>query len=654
MLTVVGGSYGFAPINTVAPVVTGTTTVGSTLTTTNGTWTGVPTPTFTYQWYRSPSTSIGGATSSTYVLVTGDVGFGIFCRVKATNSVAPSGVTADSNTTASVIGVPGAPTIGTATATGSTTATVSYTAPASNGGSVILYYTATSSPGGITGTLSTAGSGTVTVSGLSPITSYTFTVTATNAVGTGPASAASNSITTPAAYYMAIITGGTYVEDTQYPSTLVVTSDNYVMIGGNVFAATSYNYSQGLLSISPSFTLSQAKNYYAATSGKGLLFWGMAYQTSSNKLIVKATDNANDAGGASAFRTLTFSAASSLTVSSYSGARITKTSLGSAQYYSQNGVAIDSSGGVYGAGSVDVSGPCCTTLPAPSIVKKDSSGNADWGRVVSAAGTNPYNLSAVALDETNSYAWYSGSSSGNGFVWRASTSTGAMNANIGRNFTNVSNITNATGITLDSSQNVYLAYYRNNGAGPLIKIDSTVAVQWQRTLNDSASSGDVKWFSVKYSTFDGYIYASGQLYSGNYPASLVTAKFNASGTIQWQRRIILTAGPYAFVDPMASSSNLDIDADGNLYVTGDIRHSSTGKRGTFVAKLPADGSLTATGIVVGVNTYTYEASTCSVSTTTTSTTSNNTNALVTMTNGSTFSDTLSTGNTGQSISSTLI
>lgn len=195
-LAFVGNSYGSAPVNTVAPAVTGTATVGSTLTTTNGTWTGSPAPTFTYQWFRSPSTSISGATSSTYVLVIGDRGFGIFCQVRATNSVAPSGVTANSNTTATVTSVPDAPTIGTATATGATTATVAFTQPANNGGSTITSYTATSSPGGITGTLNQAGSGTITVTGLTSGTNYTFTVTATNAVGTSAASAASNSITT--------------------------------------------------------------------------------------------------------------------------------------------------------------------------------------------------------------------------------------------------------------------------------------------------------------------------------------------------------------------------------------------------------------------------------------------------------------------------
>jgi len=90
--------------------------------------------------------------------------------------------------------VPGAPTIGTAVA-GDTTADVPFTAPASNGGSTITSYTATSTPDSHTGTLSQAGSGTITVTGLSNGTDYTFTVHATNAVGNSAESAASNSVT---------------------------------------------------------------------------------------------------------------------------------------------------------------------------------------------------------------------------------------------------------------------------------------------------------------------------------------------------------------------------------------------------------------------------------------------------------------------------
>ena len=93
---------------------------------------------------------------------------------------------------------PTAPTIGTATTVSATSATVTFTAPASNGGSVITSYTATSSPGGLTGTLAGATAGTITITGLTSSTAYTFTVTATNSEGTSTASSASNSITTSA------------------------------------------------------------------------------------------------------------------------------------------------------------------------------------------------------------------------------------------------------------------------------------------------------------------------------------------------------------------------------------------------------------------------------------------------------------------------
>lgn len=87
--------------------------------------------------------------------------------------------------------VPGAPTIGTATA-GNTQTSVTFSAPGSNGGAAITGYTVTSNPGGITGT----GAGSpITVTGLTNGTAYTFSVTATNSAGTGSASAASNSVT---------------------------------------------------------------------------------------------------------------------------------------------------------------------------------------------------------------------------------------------------------------------------------------------------------------------------------------------------------------------------------------------------------------------------------------------------------------------------
>jgi hypothetical protein len=90
-----------------------------------------------------------------------------------------------------------APFIGTATTASSFSINVPFTQPIYNGGIPIIKYIATSNPGSITSTLTQSGSGTITVSGLTPEQFYTFTVTAYNAFGPSPSSCASNSIAPP-------------------------------------------------------------------------------------------------------------------------------------------------------------------------------------------------------------------------------------------------------------------------------------------------------------------------------------------------------------------------------------------------------------------------------------------------------------------------
>lgn len=84
------GVNAIPPVNTVRPAVSGTVEVGETLTGTQGTWTGTPTPTYTRQWQVSDNgtsgwTGINGATASTFVLTSAQLGKFVRHVVTASN-----------------------------------------------------------------------------------------------------------------------------------------------------------------------------------------------------------------------------------------------------------------------------------------------------------------------------------------------------------------------------------------------------------------------------------------------------------------------------------------------------------------------------------------------------------------------------------------
>jgi hypothetical protein len=177
-------------------------------------------------------------TSSTSVQVTGlqsDIAYTF--TVTATNAVGTSDASsASASITATT--VPQAPTIGTATA-GNASATVAYTAGAT-GGKAISTFTATSSPGSLTGT----GTSPITVSGLTNGTAYTFTVTATNANGTSSASAASNSVTPvlPSSYESIASSSGSGSSSVTFSNI----PNTYKMLQLRMFISDNTNTDQGV------------------------------------------------------------------------------------------------------------------------------------------------------------------------------------------------------------------------------------------------------------------------------------------------------------------------------------------------------------------------------------------------------------------------
>ncbi len=163
---------------------------------------GYPTPTFSESGPLPSGVSLDSTTGVLSGTATEGGSFPI--TITASNDVAPAGT---QTFTLKILTTPGAPT-GVAASAGNASATVTWTAP-DNGGSPITSYTVTSTPGGFT---CTSASSPCTVSGLTNGTSYSFSVTATNVVGTGAASTSSSGVTPtsngPTRGYWMVTSGG--------------------------------------------------------------------------------------------------------------------------------------------------------------------------------------------------------------------------------------------------------------------------------------------------------------------------------------------------------------------------------------------------------------------------------------------------------------
>jgi hypothetical protein len=273
------------------------------------------------------------------------------------------------------------------------------------------------------------------------------------------------------------------------------------------------------------------------------------------------------------------------------------------QYTSGNGgtascynTTTDSSGNVYWVGQSNLS---AFARPAAVIIKLNSSGVVQWGRLWSAnsnrandwfysafvdssgnvyvtggmrntATTAQYNFTTVKYNSSGTFQWYSTLQPG------------------------IPGDTSTTGISVatDSSGNVYsggvstVPSQTGSGQAYLVKYNSSGTVQWQKSFwstTGSSFSSTIKGLAIDSSA---NIYVTGDLQISTSPTNspAYVAKFDTSGTKQWETRIYSTSNS-------ATGSGLVLDSSANVYIAGQVQRAGSPYYDGFLIKFNSAGTV---------------------------------------------------------------
>lgn len=299
-------------------------------------------------------------------------------------------------------------------------------------------------------------------------------------------------------------------------------------------------------------------------------------------------------------------------------------------------VKTDSSGNVYIVGNVDSNA---------GILKLDSSGTTQWQRVLDASSGAQF--FGIHIDSSDNIYTSGLSTSGtyDNLIAKYNTSGTLQWKKVwgrtgGQDYYGLN-------LTTDSSGNVYVV---GQNPGTIVKYNSSGSLQWQKNLDsignysalysavvDSSdniyvsgtrapnnnnqppftmlvakynSSGSLQWQNYYGSSNRGYgtdlaidtsnnLYVVGLSNDAGDPYLIPILKINSSGSLQWQRKL-------GFSSKDTIANGVKLNSNGDICFAGYYVPSNTSNTKFLIGKLPSDGSLTGT-YTLGNDTFTYAA-----------------------------------------------
>lgn len=241
-------------------------------------------------------------------------------------------------------------------------------------------------------------------------------------------------------------------------------------------------------------------------------------------------------------------------------------------YFYEPTVSVDASGNVYCLGYARNT---ATSQESFYLVKHDTFGVLQWSRNLECDASNLY---ACANDTAGNIIIAGRKFTGTSDIQIALyNSSGTLQWQ--RQLTSASQ-ESCVGVTTDSSNNIYIIgdYTPSSSNILIVKYNTSGAIQWQRQLNDPITV-NLTALSIK---SDGTnIYGLGYSVSGGGVYTAYVFKYNASGTLLWQRKLQ--------VNNLFGDGQLALTSAGDVYVCGGTTTFSSGL--AYVAKYNTSGVL---------------------------------------------------------------
>jgi hypothetical protein len=230
-----------------------------------------------------------------------------------------------------------------------------------------------------------------------------------------------------------------------------------------------------------------------------------------------------------------------------------------------NGIVQDTSGNIYTVGWLTIS------VLTIALIKFNSAGVIQWQRNLTGSG-NCFGFD-IAVDSSNNV--YVNGISTNPFqdtVTAKYNSSGTLQWQ--KRLSGLSGDFRA--LSIDSSANLYSAGSANSRS-LLAKYNTSGTLQWQKKFNEVSA-----WYGVQVDSTDANVYAVGYYQTGPDNLGLIV-KYNSSGAVQWQRSLGLS-GQITYV------RGVGLDNSDNVYVTGQTG-IGFGAESIIVAKYNSSGTL---------------------------------------------------------------